>query len=1111
MLLKQLRDELYFALPTVHKFFYQVSGRRPRSPLQWTIEVIHMPNSARPSLAMSHPGVQKLCCAFLKTCLVAILFLPLHVFAQTGLATLSGTVTDPTGALLPKATVTVTNEDTGVTVKGETTRAGVFDIEALNPGKYRVVVEHQGFKQIEVLHLVLHTQDVISRNFVLPVGAASEVIQVNGNQQSIDESPAVSLTVDSEFIENMPLNGRSIQDLISLAPGTASSANPYTGAGLYSINGQRDDANYFTVDGVSANTNTSSGANPTVGASGSLPAQTAIGTTQSLVSVDALQEFTIQTSSYSAEFGRQPGGQIQLTTKSGAESFHGTTFDYFRNEALDGNSWFFNHNGIPRQAERQNDFGGTFGGPFRLPGSNRKIKDFFFFFSYEGLRLKTPAFSGVVNVPTAQFRSFANSNVGAILSEMPLPNVAGNMENGDQCAASLGLTFSCTGEFAAGYSNPNNIDATSIRLDKKIGDRLQLFVRYADTPSNSNYRTLTDVNPGYDNSRIETLGATVKVSDHSVAQIRLNHTVDANGGYQYLDTFHGGTPFDPSILAPSQFVAAGSYELAPYISLSGLDGINLYGPTGINAMGTIQSAWNVLGDITRQFANHSIKIGTDFRQLHPTIHAAAYLAEPSFLSLAGVQQGFIDSDTVQDGSPGTPTYRNLSFYAEDVWKPIARLTLTYGLRWDLNPAPGAADGLYPLALSSSNIQTSGIAPAGTPQYHTDYLNFAPRLGFSYVIANPQHRPFVLRGGSGIFFDTGQELGAAGYFAFPFQNSATGSNVPLPSTFAAPPLPAPLVPPFGFVLGISDPNLKVPYTEQWSLSLDKGLSNNNTLSASYVGNNGRKLLKTDLYASTSNPLFTVLTFSDNSGYSSYNSLQVQDRGSISSHVQLIASYTWAHAIDNVSADSNSTFEGSRGNSVNDIRETANIALNASVPSPQGNPVLKALLEGWSFGSRGTAESGYPIDVVSGVYVVNGTIVSFRPNLNPNVPIYLHNKPDVLGNWALNPSAFTQVATNPSGLPVSTPTLGRNFIHGPNFWAFNESMQRAFHLGERSSLLFRVDAFNLFNHPNPGLIDPNIYDGPGLFGTSQGLQTLNAPNQLYAMGSPRSLQLSLKIPF
>ena len=200
------------------------------------------------------------------------------------------------------------------------------------------------------------------------------------------ESAAVSTVVDRQFAENLPLNGRSFQTLIQLTPGVVLTTSSYASDGQFSVNGQRADSNYWMVDGVSANIGVSSSSAATDTLSGSLGGFSAQGGTNSLVSVDAMQEFRIQTSTFAPEFGRTPGGQISIVTRSGTNQFHGTAFDYFRNDVLDANNWF---NGtsttppLPKAEERQNDFGGTFGGPI--------IKDrTFFFFSYEGLRLRLP-------------------------------------------------------------------------------------------------------------------------------------------------------------------------------------------------------------------------------------------------------------------------------------------------------------------------------------------------------------------------------------------------------------------------------------------------------------------------------------------------------------------------------------------------------------------------------------------------------------------------------------------------------------------------------------------------------------------------------------------------
>ncbi len=232
----------------------------------------------------------------------------------------------------------------------------------------------------------------------MKVGDVSETVNVTGEEPLINESPAVGTIVDRQFVANIPLNGRSFQSLITLTPGVVTVPSNTNQSGQFSVNGQRSSANSFMVDGVSANFGAQPLAFGQTSASGNLPGLTTFGTTQSLTSVDALQEFKVQTSTYAAEYGRQPGGQVSIITRSGTNQFHGSIFDYLRNDVFDANDWFANRAGQAKPPERQNDFGATFSGPVLLPrfgegghqpgyhGRNRT----FFFFSYEGLRLDCP-------------------------------------------------------------------------------------------------------------------------------------------------------------------------------------------------------------------------------------------------------------------------------------------------------------------------------------------------------------------------------------------------------------------------------------------------------------------------------------------------------------------------------------------------------------------------------------------------------------------------------------------------------------------------------------------------------------------------------------------------
>src|SRR5216683_4201352 len=235
------------------------------------------------------------------------------MLAQTETATISGTITDQSGAFVARADVMVTNEDTNIVAHTRTNGAGVYNVSGLKPGRYKVAVEKEGFKQVVVREITLNVQDVLNRNFSLQVGGTSETIQVEGNAANVNTIDAtVSTVVDRNFAENLPLNGRSFQTLIQLTPGVVPTASNQQDSGQFSVNGQRADANYWMVDGVSANIGIGANGASTVGngLGGSLGSFSALGGTNSLVSVDAMQEFRIQTSTYAPEFGRTPGAQI---------------------------------------------------------------------------------------------------------------------------------------------------------------------------------------------------------------------------------------------------------------------------------------------------------------------------------------------------------------------------------------------------------------------------------------------------------------------------------------------------------------------------------------------------------------------------------------------------------------------------------------------------------------------------------------------------------------------------------------------------------------------------------------------------------------------------------
>jgi hypothetical protein len=1077
------------------------------------------------SLATRHSSLATVLCATVLLAL-ATLHSPL-LYAQTGLATLSGTITDPSGAIITKANVTVTNEATNVAAKTQTTGAGVYVMPDLPPGLYRVLVEHQGFKQIEVEHLELHTQDTISRNFILPVGAASETIQVSGNQNATNDSPAVSMTVNRDFVEDMPLNGRSLTDLIALTPGAA-----YAAGDTYSINGQRPDSNNYTVDGASAQTagyNNNGGLPEASALAGSIPSQTAISTTQSLVGLDSLQEFKVQTSGYSAEFGRTPGGQVEFTTRSGTDTLHGSLFEYLRNTVLDANSWSNDVNHLPQAAEQQNDFGGTLGGPLQIPHLYDGKGKTFYFVSYEGLRLLLPI-SGISSaIPSDAFRAYASPNMQPFLDAMPDPAKSpGYAPIADNCTVPDPVVPTqqdpCDGNFPYSYSTRNNLDAMSFRADHTLTNKWKLFLRYADTPSST-------VNPETGNplvlsngSHLWTVGATGSLAGNVISETRFNFTHEAENNVRTQVAYQGSIPFSPNLAISSQYLTNPRSETDVNVVVG-----SLYTNLEYGGYATEQRQYQLVQSLNWTHGVHTVKFGLDWRRILDVNEQQPYASYVIVTSLNDIQEGNATYLVIVADAISYPVFNNLSLYAQDHWKIGERFALDYGLRWELNPPPGVSQGYSPLALNQvSNLATTQ-ASFGPPLYRTQYTKFAPRLGFTYRLNNSSNHAIVLRGGGGIFYDTGQQMAAGAFFSgYPYYAQGPYQmEVPLPLTqgdLAAPTVS--LTPPYSNDYYFTDPNLTLPYTEQWNLSLDRTMRSDNVLTVSYVGNAGHKLLA-DIEARNSAGNLNPAVFgagqayiNSNAASSSYNALQVMDTGHITRDLQMVGSYTWSHALDDESQNGG-VYSLERGNSNYDLRQMLNVAVNYHVPLATGG-ALRSLGSGWLLATRFVAQGGFPIDLYqtqTDTAQSNFNYTEYRPNLVPGQPIYLHGPAAgaVPRQWRLNRAAFacasgttTNANGSCSGTPTAQGTLGRNYVRNPTFNNFNVSAERTFPIFERLNLNFRVDAFNVLNHVN--VDNPTTYTfANSQFGILTGEETIGSTNALYGTGANRSLQLNLHLQF
>jgi hypothetical protein len=341
--------------------------------------------------------------------------------------------------------------------------------------------------------------------------------------------------IDDEFVQNMPLNGRSFQSLIALTPGIVFTSQNL-GQGQFSTNGQRSNANYFMVDGVSANFGvTISGLGQTLG--GAIPGFTAQGGTNGLVSVEAMREFRIQTSSYAPEFGRTPGAQISIVTKSGGNQFHGTAFDYLRNEIFDARN-YFDAPPLAKPPLRQNDFGGTVGGPI--------LKDkTFFFVCYEGLRLLLPQ-TATGEFLTASARAAVAPIYQPVVNALPLPAPNAPLIN-PSCD---NITNPCLANLTAVYSNPSTLNATSIRVDHNLSKKITLFAHYNHAPSDGTTRNWEELAHNHANTDTMTAGATILLAPTKVNDFRANWSRTTATFITSLTNFYGAVAPPASVLFP---------------------------------------------------------------------------------------------------------------------------------------------------------------------------------------------------------------------------------------------------------------------------------------------------------------------------------------------------------------------------------------------------------------------------------------------------------------------------------------------------------------------------------------------------------------------------------
>jgi len=1044
--------------------------------------------------------------------LVGVLFLTsIGASAQTENARISGRVTDPTDAVIAGAACTITNLETNVSIVTSTNQDGIYVIPDLRPATYRVTIQKDGFRTVVQPSLQLYVQDAVNENFKLALGSVSETSIVVAPLLRTD-SVTVSTVVDQQFVHNMPLNGRSFQSLIALTPGVVFTSQNL-GAGQFSVNGQFTDTNYFMVDGVSANFAVSIiGLGQTMG--GAIPAFTAQGGTNGLVSVDAMQEFRIQTSSYAAEYGRTPGAQISIVTKSGTNQLHGSAFDYLRNDIFDARN-YFDASPLPKPPLRQNDFGGTLGGPI--------LKDkTFFFFSYEGLRLRLPQ-TATDDLYTASARAAVAPAYRPILNALPLPDPNAPLVD-PTCD---NVTNPCMANLTVAYSDPSSLNATSLRVDHYLNKKVTLFARYNHAPSYGATRYWEELAYNHSNTQTLTAGATILVGPTKVNDFRANWSRNTGDFIVSLTNFQGAVPPPTSVLFPPS--SAFSFDKGEALFSFGLQEVR----AGTQRM-NVQRQLNFVDTFSWAIGVHQFKFGLDYRRLSPTaLEATSYGIFPEYSELVA---GLMGEAIVSASDPFSVNVNNYSLYAQDTWRARNNLTITYGLRWEINPPPTSATPGQPLYTLHGIFDSNPLALVPGALWHTRLGNFAPRIGATYQM-NPRT---VLRGGFGAFYDLGYgDVGLAA-FGFPYYRSefppvALGTPFDLSNPLLQPR-------PFSTALDLAwnqvsavDPHLRVPLTLQWNAAIERQLGTKQTLSATYVGSAGRRLLREDhLYPPAVVSMGAGSVYATwNAGNSTYNAFQLQFQRHMSHGLQALVSYNLARSTDMGSTDSGDL----RATSVSDVvlppltpsdydlRQSVAGAVSYEVPSPTWGRVGEAILKGWAVDGLVRVTSAPPINVTVRTFSLTPGPFGTQAEIVPGQPFWIADSTQPSGS-ALNPAAFTALPPDENG------NLPRNRLRSP--YSINQidiALRRRFNLTERVKLDVRVEYFNLFNHPMFGLPgsqcnpDPvwsfdgntpnpsfgkvcpgsttNLEAGGGSGGTGQ--------SALYAVGGPRSAQFTLKVMF
>ena len=1080
---------------------------------------------------------------------VLLCALPAAALAQQETATIAGTITDSTGAVVPHAVVVVTNVQTGITVRTTATESGSYLVPSLRPGDYSVAVESKGFQKTVRTGVTLQVAQVARIDVTLQTGGLTEAVEVVAATPLLDTlTSSRGSVIDQKKIVELPLNGRDYNQLALLSPGVLPGTPRLASVnfkGVLNVNGNRTFNNVFLLDGVD-----------NISYSNSFR-----GENVQLVqpSIEALQEFKIQTNAYSAEYGRSSGAVVNATIKSGTNTVRGSLYEFLRNDHLDANNFFSNALGAPKPKRERNQFGGAAGGPLV---KNRT----FWFGDYEGLRdlegvprvrqvptaaEKDGRFSSAVVDPFASGRPEFSRNAqgqwviprerwdpvgAAIVALMPNPNVPNST-----IFASTPVTDTRTDQF-------------DVRVDHQVSPTMTLFGRYSfvDTltyrPAPLEGLAEGSFNDAFGANDMRSqglaLGLTWTVSPTLVGDIRFGYS---RGDYYTSPPNFGvdgpaaiglkNVPSDPAIMGG-----------VPKVNMQGFDAVGRH--TSTPQFQTPRS-WNPRATFSLSRGAHFLKFGGEFLHVQTAINDLnATIGRMNFenrftnravgdLLLGLPSQLALTSYTVMDQG------QDMQFYfLQDDYRISPKLTANVGLRYEYATPPRERDNQF--ANFDPATGTMIFATDGDTferaLIHPDRNNFAPRIGFAY---QPASR-WVARGGYGVFYTHTVRQGREGLLGFnpPYlvdnllQTGVTGA--------AAVASAAPFRLVDGYPSGLLDPttlsptisrraqdaNQRTPYIQQYNIGVQYELMPDVVLDVAYVGNKGTKLngfrnlnqraVITNADGSQSAgarpyPAFGDIQWMENRVDSSYNSLQLRLEKRFTHGLTGNISYTLGEALsgapDHISTsgggagiDTGVFREPQDGNNLQaeygpsefDVRHRFVASYIWELPFGRGRrwgkdwgPAMELAFGGWQVTGIHVLQSGLALTAtLAGANVVNlGGERRARPNLvgDPELP----ESERTLARW-FNTDAFAAFA-----VPQAFGNAGVGIMRGPGVANFDFTFAKNFQVTDRRSFQFRTEVFNAFNHPNFG--PPNIARDSSGFG------------QILSAAPARIIQFGLKFYF